>query len=191
MVATTQSGTERMVGTSSNSMIGSQLHPHISSTNLHLEVRPRPASRISTSVFLRQETLEDLKIVVLEVAEDRHLSLAEVGVGSGWPEETGEASGRGEDSRLHQGSLELRVNQGSPALTGEAFTWTDPVRVLREAKEDSEAGGDSEEITITKTLTQTEEHLTEAVEAVEAGTTTGDPGETLGVEAGLTGNCEQ
>ena len=43
------------------------------------------------SVFLQRGTLEDLKIVVLEAAEDRHLSLAEVGVGSGWPEETEEA----------------------------------------------------------------------------------------------------
>ena len=67
------------------------------------------------------------------------------------------------------------------------------MRVLREAKEDSEAGGDSEDITITitKTLTTIEEHLIEAGEGVEAGTTTGDLGETLGVEAGLTGNCEE
>ena len=62
------------------------------------------------------------------------------------------------------------------------------MRGLREAREGSEAGGDSEDITITKTLTTTEEHLTEAGEAVEAGITTGDPGGTLGVEAGLTGN---
>ena len=191
IVATTQSGTERTVGTCSNSMIGSQLHHRTSSINLHQE--PRLASRISMSVFLQRGTLEDLKIVVLEAAEDRHLSLAEVGVGSGWPEETEEASGRGEDSRLHQDSLELRVNQGSPVLTGGAFTWTDSVRALREAKEDSEVGGDSEDITITitKTLITTEEHLIEAGEGVEAGTTTGDLGETLGVEAGLTGNCEE
>ena len=108
-----------------------------------------------------------------------------------------EASGRGEDlrdTRLHRGSLELRVNQGSPAPTGEAFTWTDSVRGLREARVGSVGGDHSEVITITKTLTTAEEHLTEAEAAVEAGITTGDPGdpgETLGVEAGLTGNCEE
>ena len=126
--------------------------------------------------------MEDLKTAVEEV---------EVGVGSGWPEETGEGSGRGEDMRLLRGSLELRVNPGSPALAGEAFTWTDSVRGLREAREDSEAEGDSEDITITKTLTAAEDHLTGAVEAVEAGITTGDPGATLGVEAELAGNCEE
>ena len=130
-----------------------------------------------------------------EEEEVHRLSQAEAGVGSGLPEETGEASGRGEDlrdTRLHRGSLELRVNQGSPALTGEAFTWTDSVRGLREVKEGSVAGEDSEDITITKTLTTVEEHLTEAEEAVEAGITTGgDPGATLVVEAGLTGNCEE
>ena len=127
--------------------------------------------------------MEDLKTAVEEV---------EVGVGSGWPEETGEGSGRGEDMRLLRGSLELRVNPGSPALAGEAFTWTDSVRGLREAREDSEAEGDSEDITITKTLTTAEEHLTEAgAAAVEAGMATGDPGETLGLEAELAGNCEE
>ena len=126
--------------------------------------------------------MEDLKTAVEEV---------EVGVGSGWPEETGEGSGRGEDMRLLRGSLELRVNPGSPALAGEAFTWTDSVRGLREAREASEAEGDSEDITITKTLTAAEDHLTGAVEAVEAGITTGDPGATLGVEAELAGNCEE
>ena len=142
------------------------------------------------SVFLQRQTLEDLKIVVLEV-EVRHLSLAEVGVGSGWPEETEEVSGRGEDLRLHRGSLELRVNQGSPALTGEAFTWTDSVRGLREAREGSEAEVASEDITITKTLTTAEEHLRGAGEVGGAGATTGDPGATLGAEPGLTGNCEE
>ena len=126
--------------------------------------------------------MEDLKTAVEEL---------EVGVGSGWPEETGEGSGRGEDMRLLRGSLELRVNPGSPALAGEAFTWTDSVRGLREAREASEAEGDSEDITITKTLTAAEDHLTGAVEAVEAGITTGDPGATLGVEAELAGNCEE
>ena len=192
MVATTQSGTERMVGTSSNSMIGSQLHPHISSTNLHLEVRPRPVSRISTSAFLRQETLEDLKIVV-EV-EVHHLTRAEAGVGSGLPEETGEASDRGEDMRdlrHRRGSLALRVNKDSPALTGVAFTLTDSVRDLKEAREASVGGAGSEDITVTKTLTTAEEHLTEDGAAVEAGMATGDPGGTLGVEAELAGNCEE
>ena len=150
------------------------------------------------SVLPRLETLEDLTIVVEveveEVVEVRRLSRAEAGVGSGLPEETAEGSGRGEDLRLHRGSRELRAIPGSPAITGEvgeAFTWTDSVRGLREAREASEAEGDSEDITITKTLTAAEDHLTGAVEAVEAGITTGDPGATLGVEAELAGNCEE
>lgn len=128
------------------------------------------------------------------IAEVLHLTRAEAGVGSGLPEETEEALGQEEDLRLLRGSLERRVIRGFLGPTGEvgeAFTWTDSVRGLREAREAFEAGGDSEDITITKTSTTAEEDLTGGGEAGEAGTTTGDPGETLGAGAELAGNCEE
>ena len=128
------------------------------------------------------------------IAEVLHLTRAEAGVGSGLPEETAEGLGRGEDLRLHRGSRELQGIPGSPAITGEvgeAFTWTDSVRGLREAREGSEAEVASEDITITKTLTTAEEHLRGAGEVGGAGATTGDPGATRGAGPGLTGNCEE